>query len=144
LVVFVDARRRSGCAALGTGFQRLPARSLAPEATRAAGTAGRVRLLSFSFVRERDDPATLARYAAALDARPDTWRFAAVPDAAQLAGLLRRFQVVVIPDGLGGYEHNAALLVVDPEGRLVRIFDYARLDDAWHFARALAVGAVRG
>jgi len=144
IVDFVYTHCRSACAALGTGFQQLQARILASEATRAAGTAGRVRLLSISFDRERDDPATLARYAAALDARRDTWRFAAVPDAAQLASLLRRFQVVVIPDGLGGYEHNAALLVIDPDGRLVRIFDYARLDDAWHFARALAAGAVRG
>jgi protein SCO1/2 len=143
IVDFVYTHCRSACAALGTGFQQLQARIRADEATRAAGAAGPIRLLSISFDRERDDPATLARYASALDARPGTWRFAAVPDAAQLAALLRQFQVVVIPDALGGYEHNAALLVIDPNARLVRIFDYARIDDAWHFARALAAGAVR-
>ena len=143
IVDFVYTHCRAACAALGTGFQQLQARIGADEATRAAGAAGRMRLLSISFDRERDDPATLARYAAVLDARPGTWRFAAVPDAAQLAALLRQFQVVVIPDALGGYEHNAALLVIDPNARLVRIFDYARIDDAWHFARALAADAVR-
>lgn len=42
----------------------------------------------------------------------DTWRFATVADRRELAPLLRQFRVTVIPDGLGGYGHNAALLVV--------------------------------
>lgn len=141
IVDFVYTNCRSVCAALGTGFQQLQARIRADAARRAAPSP--VRLLSISFDRERDDPAALARYAASLSARDDTWRFATVSDAVQLATLLRRFQVVVIPDGLGGYEHNAALLVVDARGTLVRIFDYARIDDAWHFARALADGGLR-
>lgn len=143
IVDFIYTNCRSVCAALGTGLQQLQTRVLAGQANDAASPAARVRLLSISFDRERDDSAALARYAAGLDARDDVWRFATVADAVQLASLLRRFQVVVIPDGLGGYEHNAALLVVDQRGRLVRIFDYAGVDDAWHFARALAAGEAR-
>lgn len=74
----------------------------------------------------------------------DTWRFATVADPRELAPLLRQFRVIVIPDGLGGYEHNAALLVVDPRGRLVRIFDYDRIDDALGFARAIAADGAHG
>ncbi len=60
-----------------------------------------------------------------------------MPDAAQLQRLLDAWQVVVIDDGRGGWDHNAALLVIDPRGRLVRIFDDADVAGALAFARAL-------
>jgi len=34
----------------------------------------------------------------------------------------------VIPDGLGGYTHNAAIHVVDPQGRLIEIVDPGQSD----------------
>ena len=52
--------------------------------------------------------------------------------------LLDVFQVVVVPDGRGDFEHNAALLVVDAQGRLVRIFDLAEQQMALDYARHLA------
>ena len=57
--------------------------------------------------------------------------------------LLKRYQVVVIPDGFGGYEHDAALLVVDPAERLVRVFDYAEQDVVLAFARSVAEGGTK-
>lgn len=58
-------------------------------------------------------------------------------DIAQDALLLHRLGVVVVPDGRGDYEHNAALLVVDDQG-LVRIFDQAEQQLALDYARDLA------
>jgi protein SCO1/2 len=52
--------------------------------------------------------------------------------------LLASFEVVVIPDGMGGFEHNAALLVVDAHGHLVRIFDYAEMETALAYAQYLS------
>ncbi len=50
--------------------------------------------------------------------------------------------MVVIPDGRGDYEHNAALLVFDRSGRMRRVFDMAEqqlaLDYARHLARSTA------
>jgi protein SCO1 len=46
----------------------------------------------------------------------------------------------VVPAGNGDLEHNAALLVVDRHGRLVRIFDLAEQQLALDYARHLAVG----
>ena len=60
-------------------------------------------------------------------------------DEKALQTLLDRFGVVVIPDGMGGYEHNAALLVMNGKGQLVRIFDLADLDAALVFAQGLTV-----
>ncbi|MCO5106685.1 MAG: SCO family protein [Burkholderiaceae bacterium] len=141
IVDFFYTDCRSVCAALGTAFQQLQARIRAGEA---GAARAEVRLLSISFDPARDDVDVLARYASEMNARADTWRFATVADARSLAPLLRRFRVVVIPDGLGGFEHNAALLVVDPRGRLIRIFDYDRIDDALGFARAIAAGGADG
>ncbi len=144
IVDFIYTDCRSACAALGTAFQQLQERVRAESARGGDEARGQVRLLSISFDPARDDLPTLTRYAATMKARGDTWRFATVADARELAPLLRQFRVVVIPDGLGGYEHNAALLVVDPRGRLVRIFDYDRIDEALGFARAIAAADTHG
>lgn len=63
-----------------------------------------------------------------------------MPDAGQEQALLRRLGVVVVPDGRGDFEHNAALLVLDAQGRLVRIFDLSEQQLALDFARHLAQG----
>ncbi len=45
---------------------------------------------------------------------------------------------MVIPDGLGGYAHNAAIHVIVPPGRLVRVFGMDQHREALAFAAALA------
>ena len=130
IVDFIYTRCPSVCSALGSGFQQL-------QQAIAANPSEGVRLLSISFDPAHDDAARLRQYASQLRADPRQWRFVTVPDHAELQRLLDTFQVVVIPDGLGGYEHNAALLVVDQRGRLVRIFDYTELDAALAYALAL-------
>jgi len=137
IVDFVYTRCVSVCAALGSGFQQLQQRIV--EGDRAGDRP--VRLLSVSFDPAHDDVPALRRYASGLRADPGIWRFVGVRDAAALEGLLRAFRVVVIPDGFAGYEHNAALLVVDADARLVRVFDYDELDEALHFARSLGGSA---
>jgi len=49
----------------------------------------------------------------------------------------------VIDDGMGGFEHNAALLVIDGRGRLVRIFDDTETELALNYARAISQGTIR-
>lgn len=137
IVDFVYTRCTSVCLALGSAFQRLQA-----GIAEGRPAAAPLRLLSISFDPEHDDTAALAKYAAGLRADPRVWRFARVSHLSDAKALLERYQVTVIPDGLGGYEHNAALLVVDPAGRLLRVFDYAELELALAYARALAARAL--
>ena len=61
-----------------------------------------------------------------------------MPDRGQQQALLAQLGVVVIPDALGDYEHNAALLIFDAQGRMVRIFDLAEQQLALNYARHLA------
>lgn len=135
IVDFIYTHCETLCLSLGSSFQQLQA---ALQADRTAGHTPGVRLLSISFDGARDDPAALQAYARGLRADPALWRFVRVPDGAQQRALLRRLGVVVVPDGRGNYEHNAALLVFDARGRMVRIFDMAEQQMALDYARHLA------
>lgn len=138
IVSFIYTRCPTVCRALGSSFQQLQEAIAAPALRRADGSGSNgVRLLSISFDPAHDDLEQLNRYAALWLADPRHWRMATVPDAGQLQRLLNAWQVLVIPDGLGGYEHNAALLVIDDEARLVRIFDDTDSEAALAFARSL-------
>lgn len=137
LVEFIYTHCQTVCLSLGSIFQQMQA-SL--QAAGAGDGADRVRLLSISFDPRRDTPPVLRAYAARLQADTQRWRFVRVPDAPATERLLRAFQVVVVPDGRGDFEHNAALLVVDRAGRLVRVFDIAEQQLALDYARHLAAG----
>ena len=130
IVTFFYTRCFTVCTAVGSGLQQL---QQAIAATPGSG----VRLLSISFDPLHDDAARLQQYALQWRADPGHWRVVTVPNAAELKRLLDVFQVVVIPDGQGGYEHNAALLIVDDRGRLVRIFDDTERDTALAYARSI-------
>ncbi|HEY9381760.1 MAG TPA: SCO family protein [Burkholderiales bacterium] len=138
IVDFVYTRCTTVCLSLGNTFQQLQTAIVSADP---ATVTPPVRLLSISFDPAHDDTRTLQQYAARLHADPRVWRFAGPRNAHDLAQLLKSYEVVVIPDGLGGFEHNAALLVVDPMGRLVRIFDYAEADLALAYARSIAAGS---
>ncbi|CAM5794913.1 SCO family protein [Ottowia pentelensis] len=135
IVDFIYTRCLTVCRTLGGSFQQLQD---ALQADARAGKPSGVRLLSISFDGAHDDPAALKIYAQGLKAEPELWRFVRVPDAAQQQALLRRLGVVVVPDGRGDFEHNAALLVFDARGRMVRIFDLAEQQLALDYARHLA------
>ncbi|MEC5214065.1 protein SCO1/2 [Polaromonas sp. CG_9.5] len=136
LVDFVYTRCQTVCLALGSTFQQMQATLQAASPDDAA--AQKVKLLSISFDGQHDDPPVLKAYATRLGADPLRWPFVRVPDEQETQRLLADFQVVVVPDGRGDYEHNAALLVIDQHGRLVRIFDYAEQQLALDYARYLA------
>ncbi len=136
IVDFVYTRCPTVCLSLGSGFQQL-------QQALAKTPDDGVKLLSISFDPLHDDATSLQQYATRFRADPTIWTFATAPDAVQLQHLLDAFQVVVIDDGRGGFEHNAALLVIDGRGRLVRIFDDTDTELALNYARVLSAGPAR-
>ncbi len=125
LVDFIYTRCLSYCSVQGSEFARLQRQLADPIAT------GKVALLSVSFDPERDDPLALATYQRHHGDHGAGWIAARPVDQAGLAALMHVFGVVAVPDGLGGFVHNAAIAVVDPAGRLVAILD-------WNDSRAAA------
>lgn len=115
IVQFFYSRCTTVCATAGDAFHRLQA-TLDRE-----DLGARVRLLSVSFDPAVDTPAQLRTYAAMHHADPARWTMATVAQVRDLDPLLRAFGVRVIPDGAGGFVHNAAFHVVNREGRLIAI-----------------------
>lgn len=116
-VEFIYTRCDTICLSLGMAFKQIRER-MPPEAL------GRdFALVSISFDPEHDDPPALRRYARTFGADGTHWRIARVRDAAELAALLEAFGVIVIDDGRGGFEHNAAIHLVGRDGRLAEIRD---------------------
>lgn len=116
-VEFIYTNCPTVCRSLGMAFRqirdRLPREMLGRD----------FALLSISFDGERDDPARLQAYAQAFGADGEHWRIARVRHQADLEPLLKAFGVVVIADGLGGFEHNAAIHLLGRDGKLAEISD---------------------
>lgn len=128
-VDFVYTLCRSVCTLSSAGFQRLD------RAERSRSNAGRLQLVSISF-DPRDTPARLREYASRYRADGRAWRFARVRDARDLRPLIRAFGIVVIPATGGDFQHNAAVHLVNSEGRLARVLDAGAEPD--EVAQALA------
>lgn len=122
LVEFVYTSCPTICAALGQEFLQIQ-RALSRQ-----GLADRVHLVSLSFDLARDTPAMLAAYAKHHGADPAAWTVAGPRSDGDLARLLDIFGVTVVPDGEGGFVHNAAIHYVGADGRLSRIFDLGEVD----------------
>ena len=116
-VDFIYTRCPTLCIALGTNFARLQ------DALRRT-ERNDVRLLSISFDPEYDTTEALRAYGEAYGADMRLWSLARVTDRAELERLLTVFGIVVIPDESGGFTHNAAIHLVDRNGRLARIYDH--------------------
>jgi protein SCO1/2 len=118
LIEFIYTRCQTLCVSVGAEFERLQ------DMLRVTGADRRVTLLSVSFDLEHDTPDALRKYAARYQADEEIWRVTRVADKAGLRRLLEFFGVVVIPDAFGGFQHNAAVHMVDRDGRLARIVDF--------------------
>lgn len=117
LVDFIYTRCDTYCSVLGGEFAQLQEQLAEPIAQ------GRVGLLSISFDPSHDDPAALRAYRQRFGDHGAGWTAARPADDLALAALRRDFGLKAVPDGLGGWVHNAAIAVIDPQGRLVDLLD---------------------
>ncbi|WP_269499731.1 MULTISPECIES: SCO family protein [Pseudomonadota] len=97
-------------------------------AIQSRGLESRVRLLTLSFDPVHDTPDVMAEHARRLGAEAGLWEFATVQNPADLDAMLALFDIIVLPDGLGDYTHNAALFLIDETGRVAKAYDIDRPD----------------
>lgn len=113
---FIYTQCQSVCKLLSAGFQRMD------RAQRSRGMNDRLQLVSISF-DPRDTPRHLRAAASHYGTDGGAWRFARVRDVRQLDPLLDAFGIVVIPDGRGDFQHNAAVHLLNRDGRLAAVLD---------------------
>jgi protein SCO1 len=128
LVDFVFTRCQTVCVSLGTAFQRLQ-RKIKDE-----NQIDHIHLISISFDVARDGPPQLKGYADRFGADSSTWTVAVPSSAESLKRLTIELGIVVIPDLLEGFTHNAAIHVIDGAGQVLGIYDYQNYEDAFAFA----------
>ncbi len=128
-VEFIYTRCTTLCRSLGMAFKQI--RDRVPQQSLGRDFA----LVSISFDPDRDDLTSLKAYGHAFGADGTYWRIARVRSKADLKPLLVAFGVTVIPDGLGGFEHNAAIHLVGRDGKLAQISD---IDQPLAFAARIA------
>lgn len=139
IIDFIFTRCTTVCQSLGSAFQQMQAQLEAQRTDSSDRHVGaRIRLLTISFDVGRDDVDALLAYALRHRADPSWWTVAVPSGLSETQALLRALGVVVIPDGWGGYTHNAGLHVVDSRGRLAGIHDLDAWPRALSHARALA------
>jgi len=128
IVDFVYTRCTTLCLALGSSMQQLQAQIVSQ------GLAPRVGMVTISFDPEHDGPAALAAYARRVKANPAVWQVLSLARPADRRQLLDSFGIMVVPAPGGEFEHNAALHVVSPQGRLLRILGLDEGAQALSFA----------
>jgi protein SCO1 len=103
--------------------------------------AAKARLVTVSFDPEYDTPAVLAKHAARLGADPALWVYV-TGEVAAVDALGRHFGLSVERAGQeAGLTHNLRTAVIDPSGRLVRVWrgsDWSPEEVAAELRRALA------
>jgi protein SCO1 len=128
---FFFSRCNSVCLGLGGQFQRLQDQIIA------RGLQDKITLLSVSFDPAHDSPEALQVYAQRMHADSTVWRFAAPVSRKDLVLALNAFDVVVIPDKLAIFQHNAAIHVINSDAKLARIIAYDEVDTSLEVALSL-------
>lgn len=131
IVDFVYTRCVTLCLTLGSVFQQLQTQIVAQ------GLQQQVGLLSISFDPANDRPAALADYARRMQMDSAVWELVSLQRPTDRRRLLDSFGIMVVPAPLGEFEHNAALHVVMPDGKLMRILGLAEGADALDLAVSL-------
>lgn len=87
-----------------------------------------VPMYSVSFDPVADALPELQSYGEAHGASGQPWTIAR-PETDAVAELLDLFRVTVIPDGWGSYQHNIAVLVINPNGEFAGAYDTRAFED---------------
>ena len=104
--------------------------------------ADNVRLLTITFDPETDSPGVLRTYADGYGIDHERHRFL-TGDAGQIKDLMRHYGIQTLRDD-GTIVHNAALIVISPEGRITYRSEGASFDAADVAARLLKLSGTAG
>ena len=117
VVGFIYTRCPTTCREMGFEFSQLQT------VLKERDLSGQAELLSVSFDSANESPQTLTAYLDRHGADPNVWQALKFPDPELQRQMLEDFGVTVVPDGYGGFVHNAAFHLVE-DNQIVGIYDY--------------------
>ncbi|WP_310626519.1 SCO family protein [Limnohabitans sp.] len=123
---FIYTRCPTVCKSLGVSSSQL--------AKHFTQTGQTVTVMSVSFDPLYDNPARLHTFKQQTEPQPSAWRLARPVHNTERDHLLTTAGVMVIPDGMQGYEHNAALHIIDKNCRITQLLD---MEDVEHAQRTV-------
>lgn len=88
----------------------------------------KIQIANITFDLENDTPKKLDAYVKRYSKNTITWHGLRLKDPKSLSQLLTDFGVVVIPNEQEGFDHNAAIHLLDQNGRLIGIYDHQAHD----------------
>ncbi len=118
LVDFIYTRCPDICHALGFAFKSIK------EDLKELGLDDQVQIANISFDLENDMSEELDAYIKRYSNDTSSWHGLRLKDPQKLPQLLNDFGIVVIANDRGGFDHNAAIHLLDEKGRLIGIYDY--------------------
>jgi len=118
LVDFIYTHCPDICHALGFAFMEIQ------NELKKSGLEGEVQIVNISFDLAHDTPDKLNSYVNRYTKETNLWHGLRLKESENLQQLLNDFGVVLIANDRGGYDHNAAIHLIDKTGRLIGIYDY--------------------
>lgn len=123
LVEFIYTNCPDVCNVMGAEFLNLAG------ILKNANLENKVTRISISFDLQRDGYRELQAYAQRFGSNAENWLISRATQQKDLDVLLDVFGIIVFPDKSGGYEHNAAVHIIDTRGNLVQILDFDQLEN---------------
>ena len=122
LVEFIYTQCPWLCYDMGASFKQLR------EKLDSDGNLEDIKTLSISFDPDNDNINALSNYGEKFNADGKNWNIAVIDNKKELQLLLDTFGVTLVPLPEGGYEHNAAIHLIDSKGNLIEIMDYDNVE----------------
>ncbi|MCP4490984.1 MAG: SCO family protein [Gammaproteobacteria bacterium] len=88
------------------------------------GLEDQVQIVNITFDPEQDTPQKLNAWLKRYNPDLNNWQGLRLEDPEKLPQLLAEFGIVVIPNEFGGYDHNAAIHILDQDGHLTGIYNH--------------------
>lgn len=117
LMEFIFTSCPSFCYAMGSVYSKLQRRIKSSE-------INDVVLLSVSFDFARDGAEQIEQYAGKFKAEKPYWYVVRASSQVALERLLAAYEVIIVSDGSGGYDHDSAIHVLNKNNALYKIIDF--------------------
>lgn len=122
LMEFIFTSCPSFCYAMGAEYMKLQKQIKESE-------QNDIVLMSVSFDFDNDKAEQIEKYAKKFKAEKPYWYVVRAKSKDDLNSLIKTFEVIIVSDGKGSYEHDSAIHVLNEHNALFKIIDFNSADE---------------